>query len=115
MFPALVLLLLLISPASPAVACGPDTDCVLGDRIYRIRIPEDRDATRKIGAIVFAHGYRGSARGVMRNKRLADVAASNGLALIALKSAGADWKIPGTPSDPGADGRIELEYVDALL
>lgn len=54
-----------VAPA--AFACGPDTNCQLGDRHYRIAMPEGHDGVTHFGAIVFAHGYRGSARGAMRN------------------------------------------------
>ena len=55
--------------AGPALACGPDTDCMLGDRHYRIAMPEGQ-STDPVGAVVFAHGYRGSAAAVMQNFRL---------------------------------------------
>ena len=42
---------------SGAFACGPDTDCQVGDRIYRIAMP---DGVQNPGALVFSHGYRGA-------------------------------------------------------
>jgi len=34
-------------------ACGPDTDCVIGnDRHYRIRMPEGHDGKTEVGAIL---------------------------------------------------------------
>ena len=93
-----------------AQACGPDTDCMIGERTYRIVMP---DAAPR-GALIYAHGYRGSARGVMKNKGLRRVAAAHGLALVAPKSAEDDWRIPGTPSEPTTDGARELAYHDAL-
>lgn len=52
----------------------------------------------------------------MRNKRLKELAGSLDLALIALKSAGPDWKIAHTPSAPeNSDNSRELDYVDAVL
>ncbi|MEO1493600.1 MAG: prolyl oligopeptidase family serine peptidase [Pseudomonadota bacterium] len=98
--------------ASPAIACGVETDCMLGDRIYRISMPEDGAAT---GAIVYMHGYRGSARGAMRNQALLDLAHRHGLALVAAKSAGDDWRIRGVPEDPSFSGDEEFTYFDALI
>ena len=49
--------------AAPALACGPDTDCAVGDRTYRIALPEGHDGAAPVGALVWAHGYRGTAAG----------------------------------------------------
>lgn len=96
-------------------ACGPDSDCVIGERHYRVRMPEGHDGVSKVGAIVFAHGYRGSAKGMMRNKAMADLATKLGVALIATKSYGPDWRIPGVPRNTGTDGKLELNYFDVLV
>ncbi|MEL7468363.1 MAG: polyhydroxybutyrate depolymerase [Pseudomonadota bacterium] len=94
-----------------AWACGPDTDCNIGERTYRIEMPKEPPK----GALIYAHGYRGSAKAVMRNKALRALAQENGLALIAPKSFLEDWRIPGVPADPGTDGAQEFTYFDALL
>ncbi|MGX0876416.1 polyhydroxybutyrate depolymerase [Roseovarius sp. MBR-154] len=100
--------------ASGAMACGPDTDCLIGDRHYRIALPEGQDQD-PVGAIIYAHGYRGSAEAVMRNANLRRVVADMGLALIALKSADDDWVIPFSPSHMEADGSVEYRYVEAVI
>lgn len=96
-------------------ACGPDTNCALGDRHYRIAMPEGHDGATPVGAIVFAHGYRGSARGVMNNGNLRRMVSDMGLALIAVKSGGDDWDIPGVPSHVDSDGVAEMAYFDAVV
>ena len=101
--------------ASPAFACGPDTDCTLGDRSYRIAMPEGHDSTKPVGAIVFSHGYRGSAAGLMRNRNLRRVISNMGLAFIALKSKEDDWVLPNSPRHMDSDGSDEFEYVDAVI
>jgi polyhydroxybutyrate depolymerase len=101
--------------ASPALACGPDTDCELGDRHYRISMPEGHDGATKVGAIVWAHGYRGSARGMMRNKGFLKAMSDKGLAVIALKSARDDWVLPNAPRNKEADGSVEFDYLDAVI
>lgn len=100
---------------SPALACGPDTNCPIGDRHYRVAMPDGHDGNTPVGAILFAHGYRGSAKGVMRNKSLRRMASDMGLALIALKSGDDDWVIPNAPRHTTADGSVEFNYVDAVL
>ncbi|MGI9352796.1 MAG: alpha/beta hydrolase family esterase [Rhizobiaceae bacterium] len=104
-----------VLPIGAAEACGPDSDCVIQDRHYRIRLPEGHNGADKIGAIVFAHGYRGSAKGMMKNKAMAELAAKLGVALVATKSYEDDWRIPGVPRNTETDGMLELRYFDAVV
>ncbi len=98
---------------SKSHACGSDSDCMVGDnRHYRIRMPEGYDGVSSVGAIFFMHGYRGTAKGIMRNKALGKVISDLGLALVAPKSAYQDWAIPGAPSGKEP---VELEYFDAVV
>lgn len=114
-----VIVALAVSAASAlgaplAAACGPDTDCVLGDRRYRIYLPAG--LTAPFGAVVYAHGHGGTAAGVMANGSLRAMADRLGVALIALKSSGRGWRLPSAPgAAAGEDGRIELDYVDDVL
>lgn len=100
--------------AGQAEACGPDSDCKLGDRTYRISLPPGT-STGPVGALVYAHGYRGSAKAAMRNSALRDLAHEHGLALVAIKSASSDWLIPGVPENPAETGAREFDYVDAVI
>jgi len=112
----LILAIALVALAAPgAEACGRDTDCVIGDRTYRIAFPEGHDGTTPIGAIVFAHGYRGTANGVMQNKALTALASELGVAFIAAQAGGPDWNIPGAPNHHALEGIDELAYFDALI
>ena len=104
-----------LGAAPGAGACGRDTDCVIGERSYRIALPEGHDGATPIGAIVFVHGYRGTANGVMRNKALTALAAELGVAFIAAQAGGPDWNIPGAPSHHALEGIDELAYFDALI
>jgi polyhydroxybutyrate depolymerase len=107
---------LMLLPETGAQACGVDTDCVVGkDRHYRIAMPQGHDGTTRIGAIVYAHGYRGSAAAMMKNKSMAKLASDLGVALIATKSYAEDWRIPGVPRNTGTDGALELSYYDAVV
>lgn len=101
-------------PAS-AFACGPDTECSIGDRHYRIAMPEGHDGVTPVGAIVFAHGYRGSARGAMRNMGMRRMVSDMGLALIAVKSLDEDWVIPNAPRHLDSDGAEEFAYFEAVM
>lgn len=97
--------------STPAVACGPDSDCLVEDGHYRIRMP----AGEPEGAIVFAHGYRGTDRGTMQNRNLVRLAERLNVALVAIKSADDDWTIPGAPQDGKRKGRDEVAYVGRVV
>ncbi len=100
--------------AGTAGACGADTDCMIGDRSYRIALPDGYDGG-PVGAIVFAHGYGGSAAGTMRNGSFRRLANDLGVALIAAQGVDGDWRIPGTPHDGAMSGEAEYAYFDALM
>lgn len=96
----------------PVHACGPNTDCAVGERTYRVRMPADHDGIQPVGAIMFMHGWRGSAAGVMLNESLGNTVSDMGLALIApMASTKEDWTIPGAP----IQGDDEIEYIRRVL
>jgi len=109
----LTALFFLTATMGSAFACGPTSDCVIGERIYRIKMPKGHDGVTPVGAIVHAHGYRGSAKGVI--KGMSRMASKLGVALIAPKSKGDDWVIPGAPRKTHVDGSAEFEYFDAMI
>lgn len=105
-------LILLALAAGPAAACGADSDCVVGDRTYRLHVA---GVGGPVGAIVFAHGYKGSGAGVMNNAALRSLADELGMALVALDSEGDDWKLAHTPQAPERGEALEYEYVAEVL
>lgn len=109
----LIATLIALTFATPALACGPDTDCVIGDRTYRLHLPANTDAP--IGALFYAHGYRGSAAGAMNNAALRRMTDDLGIALVALKSAGDDWNLAHRPRAPEQKTAAEYDYIDAVI
>jgi len=101
--------------ASMVAACGPDTDCMVGDRSYRIVLPEGHDGVTEVPVIAYAHGYQGSSAGVMRNGSLRRLASDLGAALLAFNSAEGSWILPNHPRQMDSDGAAEFAYVDAVL
>lgn len=103
----------IIALATPlnAEACGVESDCRVGNRSYRVHLPPGNVE----GAIVFAHGYRGSAAGVMKNRSLLSLADELNVALVALDARGHDWNIDGVPSHSIVLGTDEFEYVGDVL
>lgn len=117
--PQIFLTLVLMGALSAALithaqACGRDTDCKIGDRSYRIALPEPGAAGAPKGAVVFVHGYRGTAARVMGNQSLTALASKLGVAFVAAQAAGPEWNIPNIPSDDALEGVDELAYFDAL-
>jgi len=98
-----------------ANACGRNTNCTIGNRFYRIVLPGGYDGTIAIAAIVFAHGFRGTAAKVMQNVKLIALSSELGTALIAAQAAGAEWNIPHIPSVDALVGIDELTYFDQLI
>ncbi|KIN75066.1 putative polyhydroxybutyrate depolymerase [Sulfitobacter noctilucae] len=109
------LLALFLLAASPVVACGPDTDCPVGDRIYRIVMPDGHDGTTPAPALIWSHGYRGSAAGVMRNGSLRKMLSDAGFALIAAQGVNGSWNLPYGPRTFDSDGSAEFAYFDAVI
>jgi polyhydroxybutyrate depolymerase len=95
-----------------ANACGRDTDCEIPSGTYRIVLPENVDGP--VGAIVFAHGYRGTAAGAMKNGGLVRMATDRGMAFIALDALGGDWALPNAPGH-SVEERDEMAYLDAVM
>jgi polyhydroxybutyrate depolymerase len=104
----------LLALALPATGCGPDSDCMVGDRSYRIALPSDPDIAPR-GALIFAHGYRGSAAGAMRNGSLRRMAFDEGFAFLALQGVRGTWDLPFGPGTRSSTGAAEFAYVDAVL
>lgn len=101
--------------AMPALACGPDSDCLVGDRSYRIAMPDGHDGATHVPVIAYAHGYQGSSAGAMKNGSLRRLATDLGAALLAFNSNGGSWILPNHPRQMDSDGAAEFAYVDAVL
>lgn len=102
----------LILSTQTAQACGVNTDCDVPGGFYRIDVPE----TAPTGAILFAHGYRGTANGTMRNARFRQMATDMGLAFVALDAGTADdWKLPNAPRTNAETGQANFDYVAAVV
>lgn len=100
--------------AFPATACGPNSDCALGERSYRIALPEGEAPIR--GAVIYAHGYRGSAASAMRNRRLVSSLNERGLAYVAAQGDRGTWNLPNRPGRGSNEAGLALEvaYFRAL-
>jgi len=112
LFRAGVLLAGLAAAPVAGAQCGTETPCAVASGEYRIRLPEGARAQAPVAAIMYFHGYRASAEGVMRNASLARVADELGVALIAPHGAGQTWSYPGSPSTRRDEFRFVAEVLD---
>lgn len=94
-----------------SLACGVDEPCTVESGEYRIRMPAERMEDAPLGAVMYFHGWKGTAERVMRNAALAQVADDLGVALIAPHGAGGTWSYPGSPGQH----RDEFRYVEEVL
>jgi polyhydroxybutyrate depolymerase len=105
--------LAIASVATPARAqtrdACPAAGCVVEGGYYRIALPPGE--TKPVGAILFFHGYQGSAEETLASDALAAVAARLGVALIAPHGEGRTWSYPGSP----ARNRDEFAFVGHVL
>ncbi len=98
-------------PAKPGEACVGTAGCSVASGSYRIVLPSQAAAGRPVGAILYFHGYQGSAGEVTTDPGLVAVAGRLGVALIAPDGAGRSWSFPGSP----ARRRDELAFVGQVL
>jgi polyhydroxybutyrate depolymerase len=94
-----------------AQPCPVDQGCKVASGIYRILLPREATTTRPYGAIVYFHGYQGTASEIVADPALVEVARRLGVALIAPEGIGRSWSFPGSP----AQNRDELAFVAQML
>jgi polyhydroxybutyrate depolymerase len=99
------------APVQSRDACPADTGCGVASGHYLIVLPPQASAARKVGAIIYFHGYQGSAEEVIADPALVAVARRLGVALIAPDGAGRSWSYPGSP----ARHRDEFVFVGQVL
>ncbi|QEL27145.1 alpha/beta fold hydrolase (plasmid) [Bosea sp. F3-2] len=95
----------------PGDACPAGEGCTVASGRYRIILPPPRAETSRSGAIMYFHGYQGSAEETIADAGLVAVARRLGVALIAPDGAGRSWSFPGSP----ARQRDEFAFVGQVL
>lgn len=81
-------------PLASANACGETSDCAVETGTYRVRMPESANASNKVGAIVYLHGWQGTPEGVMKFTAMRNMADRLGVALILPRGQGKSWGLP---------------------
>jgi len=91
--------------------CPASAGCRVASGSYRIVLPPQAAAGQPVGAILYFHGYQGSAEEVIADPGLLAAARRLGVALIAPDGAGRTWSYPGSP----ARNRDEFVFVGQVL
>lgn len=91
-------------------ACPATDGCQVASGRYRIILPSGAK-TERPGAIMYFHGYRGSAAETLADAGLVAAADRLGVALIAPDGAARSWSFPGSP----ARHRDEFRFVSQVL
>ncbi|BCB19655.1 alpha/beta fold hydrolase [Bosea sp. ANAM02] len=95
----------------PDNPCPAERGCSVASGSYRVMLPPQAAAGRPVGAIMYFHGYQGSAEEVIADPIFAALARRLGVALIAPDGAGRSWSYPGSP----ARNRDEFAFVAQVL
>lgn len=97
--------------AAGDTTCGEATPCEVEGGTYRAYLPAALEGESDIPALIYFHGWKGSAEGVMKNEGLKQAADELGVLLIAPDGAGNTWSFPGSPSN----NRDEIAFLKAVL
>jgi polyhydroxybutyrate depolymerase len=101
----------LAAAAEGQTACPPDGRCHVDNGYYRIVTPPGWDGQQPLGALLFFHGWQGTAEDVVADAAFVAAVHRLGLALVAPNGEGKTWSYPGSP---GAY-RDEFAFVTAIL
>lgn len=105
--------ILLASPgrAAPVEACPGDQGCRVEGGHYRLVLPDAAPPGVPLAALMFFHGWQGSAEETAADPGLRALATRLGIALIAPDGTGRTWSFPGAPGRH----RDEFAFVGRVL
>ena len=93
--------------AEPSACEGP-RPCMIGDRSYQDAPPPDWNGEDPLPVLIHLHGWGRNGEQVLRNARIADAAARQGVLLIAPNGIGRSW-------DFWDDDSRDVPFVDRVL
>lgn len=92
-------------------SCGEEIPCELKSGEYYIHLPESREGSEPLGAILFLHGHRGKALNEIRNRSFEKMADELGVAFVAVQGLNGTWSFPTSPRNL----RNEPAFFDSVL
>jgi len=100
-----------VQEVTPPSACPVEGGCLVENGRYRIILPQQLAPGGRTGAIMYFHGYQGSAEETVADQALVAVAQRLGVALIAPDGMGRTWSYPGSPGR----NRDEFAFIGHVL
>lgn len=97
--------------AAPVEACPGEQGCQVEGGHYRLILPDSAPPGAPRAALMFFHGWQGSAEETAADPGLRALATRLGIALIAPDGMGRTWSYPGSPGRH----RDEFAFVDRVL
>lgn len=80
-------------------ACGLDEACVLGDRSYHLRVPDDWDGETVMPVVLHFHGWQRQGSLVVNHNRLASATRKRGVLLVAPNGLRKTWNFWSAETD----------------
>lgn len=104
---------LLIAPvrAEPVEVCPGEQGCQVEGGHYRLILPDAASPKVPFAALMYFHGWQGSAEETVADAGLRALATRLGIALIAPDGAGRTWSYPGSPGRH----RDEFAFIGRVL
>jgi polyhydroxybutyrate depolymerase len=97
--------------AAPLEPCPAEQGCRVEGGHYRLILPDSTSPQASIAALMFFHGWQGSAEEIAADPSLRALATRLGIALIAPDGTGRTWSYPGSPGRH----RDEFAFVGRVL
>lgn len=97
----ITLALLLPAPAlaSTAPRCQGDTPCVLGDRSYHVKEPDDWDGVTPLPVLLHFHGWMRQGSLAVKHQRISGATRRRGVLLLAPNGVGRTWNFWTSQTD----------------
>lgn len=97
--------------AAPVEACSGEQGCRVEGGHYRLILPDAAADKAPLAALMYFHGWQGSAEETAADPGLRALATRLGIALIAPDGAGRTWSYPGSPGRH----RDEFAFIGRVL
>ena len=92
----------------PALACGLETACPLGERSYHVRAPDGWDGATPLAVLMHFHGWMRQGDLVVNHARIAGATRKRDVLLVAPNGRGKTWRFWSAPNE-------DVQFAQAVL
>ncbi len=105
----LVFLLLSLAPTAQAAQnCHAEVPCVVGERSYHVKEPDDWDGVTPMPVLIHFHGWQRQGTLIVKHGRISGATRRRGVLLLAPNGRGKSWDFWNDQTDT-------LDFVDGML